>query len=248
MKLRLVILLIFSGLVINSFAFGEIPEDIIKTKDGDLKIFHVGHGSLWFEFKGIVIHVDPFSRIADYDKFPKADLVLITHDHGDHFDPALLNSLSREGTVIVYTQKCHSKKEFKNALVMGNGEQKVIKGIGVEAVPAYNLVHKRKNGSPYHQKGEGNGYILVFSNKKVYIGGDTEYIPEMKNLKDIDVAFLPVNLPYTMTPEMACKAVSVIKPGIFYPYHFAFGKSDLKGLRELFKKRPGVELRIRNQK
>jgi L-ascorbate metabolism protein UlaG (beta-lactamase superfamily) len=127
---------------------------------------------------------------------------------------------------------------------MKNGDEETINGIKIEAVPAYNIEHMRSPGVPYHPKGDGNGYIIAFGDKRVYIAGDTENTPELKALKDIDVAFLPMNLPYTMTPEMIADAAKALKPNILYPYHF--GQTDTSQLKELLKEEPGIEIRIRN--
>jgi len=127
--------------------------------------------------------------------------------------------------------------------VMKNGDVKTIDGLTVEAIPAYNLVHKRKNGKPFHPKGSGNGYIILFGDKRVYVAGDTENIPEMKNLKRIDIAFLPMNLPYTMTPEMVADAAKAFKPKVLYPYHY--GKTDTSKLVQLLKDSKEIEVRIR---
>ena len=129
---------------------------------------------------------------------------------------------------------------------MRNGDVKTIKGIKIEAVPAYNIVHKRDNGEPFHPKGAGNGYVIHFGDKKVYIAGDTENIPEMKELKDIDIAFLPMNLPYTMTPEMVADAAKSFKPRILYPYHY--GETDVSKIVDLMKDTKDVEVRIRKMK
>ena len=129
---------------------------------------------------------------------------------------------------------------------MKNGDVKTIGGLKIEAVPAYNLVHKRPNGSPYHPKGSGNGYIITFGDKRVYVAGDTENVPEMKKLKNIDIAFLPMNLPYTMTPEMVADAAKAFKPRILYPYHF--GETDTSKLVALLKDAKGIEVRIRQMR
>jgi len=126
---------------------------------------------------------------------------------------------------------------------MKNGEVKTVAGLTIEAVPAYNLVHKRASGEPFHPQGQGNGYVITFGGKRVYVAGDTENTPEMKALKDIEIAFLPMNLPYTMTPEMVADAAQVFKPKILYPYHF--GKTDTSKLVELLKDNPEIQVRIR---
>ena len=219
----------------------EFEKDVIETSAGNLEIVFVGHGTLMFEFKGMVIHVDPVSREADYSKMPKADMVLITHEHGDHLDANAVAQIRKDDTEIVLTQKCASAIE--GATVMKNGDVKTVRGLKVEAVPAYNIVHKRPSGDPFHPKGSGNGYIITFGDKRVYVAGDTENTPEMKKLKDIDVAFLPMNLPYTMTPEMVADAAKAFRPKILYPYHF--GKTDTSKLVELLKDEKDIEVRIR---
>ncbi len=128
---------------------------------------------------------------------------------------------------------------------MKNNDSKTIQGIEVEAVPAYNVVHKRDNGEPFHSKGNGNGYVLTLGDKRIYIAGDTENIPEMKDLKNIDIAFLPMNLPYTMTLEMAA-AAKMFDPKILYPYHF--GETDTGKLVELLKDMPGTDIEVRIRK
>ncbi len=218
--------------------------DTIKTLDGELKITFIGHGTLMFEFKGLVIHVDPVSKETDYAAMPDADMVLVTHEHFDHLDPAAIDAIRKEGTVIYLTENCAA--EAKGGTVLRNGETKTAHGITVEAVPAYNVVHKRPDGMPFHPKGEGNGYVISFGGAKVYVAGDTEDIPEMKDLKDVHVAFVPMNLPYTMTPEMAASAARMIRPKMLYPYHF--GDSDTAKITELLKGEKDIEVRIRKMK
>lgn len=224
-----------------AFAQQTFEVDTIKTSAGDLEITFIGHGTLMFKFNGKVIHVDPVSREADYTLVPKGDLILVTHEHGDHLDPEVLNIIKTEKTNLVLTEKCY--KKIEDGIVMKNGEIKTFDAIKVEAVPAYNIMHKRDNGQPFHPKGEGNGYIITFGDKRVYVAGDTENIPEMKALKKIDIAFLPMNLPYTMTPEMVADAAKALKPNVLYPYHY--GKTDPNQLVELLKDIKDIEVRIR---
>jgi len=219
----------------------KFERDIVKTETGDLAITCIGHGTLMFEYQGKVIHVDPVGREADYSKLPKADMVLITHEHGDHLDPKALALLRQEQTQIVLTKTCAEK--VKGGVVMKNGDVRTVLGFKIEAVPAYNIVHKRANGQPFHPKGRGNGYIVTFGKTRLYIAGDTEDIPEMKKLKKIDIAFLPMNLPYTMTPAMVAEAARAFKPKILYPYHY--GRTDPKELVKLLKDVPSIEVRIR---
>lgn len=225
-------------------AAGEFEVDTIETSAGDLKITFIGHGSLMFSFNGKIIHVDPDSRQADYTALPKADMILITHEHQDHCDPKALETLRTEKTVLVSNEAC-AKQIGGSSTVMHNGDTEMVMGIKIEAVPAYNIVHMRSEGVPFHPKGNGNGYVIAFGDKKVYVAGDTENIPEMKELKGIDIAFLPMNLPYTMTPEMVAEAAKSFEPRVLYPYHF--GDTDTSRIVELLKGTP-IEVRIRKMK
>jgi L-ascorbate metabolism protein UlaG (beta-lactamase superfamily) len=221
-----------------------LQRDVIATSAGPLQITFVGHGTLMLGFGGNIIHVDPFSRLADYSKMPKADLVLITHAHGDHLDPAALAAIRTPATQVVVAPVCEGK--VKGAIVLHNGEQRQVAGVSILAVPAYNIVHKSPDGTPYHPKGEGNGYVLTFGDTRVYIAGDTENVPEMKALKNIAVAFLPMNLPYTMTPEMVADAARAFRPRILYPYHY--GDTDPNLLVRLLDGEKGIEVRVRSMK
>ena len=216
-------------------------EDTIATSAGDLTITFVGHGTLMFTFGDTVIHVDPASREADYAKMPKADVIVVTHEHGDHLDPAAIAAVRKETTAVVLTEKC--AETVAGGAVMKNGDVRTIKGLSFEAVPAYNLVHERSPGVPFHARGNGNGYVITFGDKRVYVAGDTENTPEMKALKNIDIAFLPMNLPYTMTPEMAADAAKAFRPRILYPYHT--GKTDTAQLVKLLAAEDSIEVRVR---
>jgi L-ascorbate metabolism protein UlaG (beta-lactamase superfamily) len=222
-------------------AAGGFDTDVLPTAAGDLKVTFIGHASLLFQFGGKVIHIDPVGQFGDYAKLPKADLILATHDHFDHFDLETIKKISKGGTKVVLTPLCAAK--LAGGTVLKNGEEATVDGIRIEAVPAYNLVHMRSPEMPYHPKGAGNGYILTFGDKRVYIAGDTENIPEMKNLKSIDYAFLPMNLPYTMTPEMVADAARTFRPKVLYPYHTT--DTDTSKLLPLLKGEKGIEIRIR---
>lgn len=222
----------------------KFETDVIRTSAGDLRITFIGHGTLMFTFGGKVIHVDPYSQMADYAKLPKADLILITHEHRDHFDPKALGLLRTEKTIMILTNTL--AKQIEGGIVMNNGDFRSIEGLKIEAVAAYNMMHKRGDGTPFHPKGTGNGYVITFGDKKIYVAGDTENIPEMKELKDIDVAFLPMNVPATMTPEMVTDAAKAFKPKILYPYHY--GDTEPSRLVELLKDTKEIEVRIRKMK
>ena len=225
-------------------ASGQFKSDVLKTSGGDLEMFFIGHGTLMFKFNGLVIHIDPVMREADYKKMPDADLILVTHQHGDHLDINAINEILKTGTTVIMTRSCMDQLEDFPAIVMKNGEKKTVRGIGIEALPAYNIQHMRSEGNPFHPKGEGNAYLLTFGDTRVLIGGDTENIPELKVLRDIQVAFLPMNLPYTMTPEMVADLATAIRPEILYPYHY--GNTDPQELVELLKDEKGIEVRIRD--
>ncbi|MHC4479472.1 MAG: MBL fold metallo-hydrolase [Planctomycetota bacterium] len=216
-------------------------EDIIKTSAGELKIAFVGHGTLMFSCGQKLIHVDPISREADYGTMPKGDVVLITHGHRDHLDPEAIEAVRKEETTIILPEKC--APEVSGGTVMKNGDVRQVDGLTVEAVPAYNLVHMRSPGQPFHPRGEGNGYVITFGDRRVYVAGDSENTPEMKALADIDVAFLPMNLPYTMTPEMVADAARAFRPDILYPYHF--GQTDPSELTALLAGEEDIEVRVR---
>jgi L-ascorbate metabolism protein UlaG (beta-lactamase superfamily) len=243
-SLFMAINILFTAFVVSVAAQEKFEMDTIKTSAGDLKITFIGHGTLIFAFGGKIIHVDPFSEMADYNKLPKADIILLTHEHRDHLDLKALNSVRTEKTIIVLTQTC--AKQVEGGIVMDNGDVKTVEGLKIEAVPAYNIIHKRDTGQPFHPKGIGNGYIITFGDKRVYVAGDTENIPEMKELKGIDIAFLPMNLPYTMTPEMVAGAAKAFKPRILYPYHL--GETDTSKLLDLLKTTKEIEVRIRKMK
>jgi len=229
------------GMASSANAQTQFETDIITTSAGDLKITFIGHGSLIFTFNGKVIHIDPYGELADYSILPKADIILITHEHSDHFDLAVIKMLRTNKTELVLTETCAQK--ISGGMVMKNGGVQTVQGIKIEAVPAYNIIHKRDNGQPFHPQGVGNGYILTFGDKRIYVAGDTENIPEMKTIQGVDVAFLPMNLPYTMTPGMVADAAKVLKPKILYPYHY--GDTDTSKLVELLKDEQEIEVRIR---
>lgn len=202
--------------------------DIYTTPDGkQLQIQPLIHASLRMVYDGKEIEIDPVGslngRTTDYSSFPKADVILVTHEHHDHLDPEAIKTLSKSNTVVIANP--NSVKILGYGEEMKNGDKKEVDGISIEAVPAYNVSPDKLQ---FHPKGRDNGYVLNLGGLKIYIAGDTEVIPEMSNLKDIDIAFLPCNLPYTMTPEQLIEAAKIIKPKVVYPYHY--GTTDLSPL------------------
>lgn len=188
------------------------------TPLGEIAIIIFGHASLLIQWDGKNIFVDPYSKVADYSLQPKADLVLITHHHDDHLDKGAIKNISDEKTIFLTSIK--AQREIKGSKGLKQGDEYNYGGVTIKAVYAYNILQKRDNGQPFHPKGEGNGYLLDFGGYKVYIAGDSELIPEMRELGDIDIAFLPKNLPYTMSDPMFIEAVKVIMPRNLYAYHF----------------------------
>ncbi|MDP2268844.1 MAG: MBL fold metallo-hydrolase [Deltaproteobacteria bacterium] len=239
-------LLIMAGIfsVPRSAAAEKFVTDVLKTNAGNVQITFIGHGTLMLAYGGKIIHIDPWLQLADYSALPQADLILVTHDHPDHLDTKAIAMLTRPGkTTLVLTAACAA--QAPGGVIMKNGDVKSLAGLRIEAVPAYNIVQKRPDGQPFHPPGIGNGYVLTFGDKRVYVAGDTENIPAMKDLSAIDVAFLPMNLPYTMTPEMVAAAARSFQPRILYPYHF--GETDTRQISDLLKD-SGIEVRIRNLK
>lgn len=218
----------------------EFESDNLTTRSGQkLQIVFIKHASLMMEFGGHVIYVDPISGYADYSKMPKADIILITHEHHDHLDLKAIAEIEKAGTIIVANPA--SAKILGKGKVMANGDvMQPAAWIGLEAVPAYNTTEGRDK---YHPKGRDNGYVVTLGDTRIYIAGDTENIPEMADLKNIDIAFLPVNQPYTMTVEQAAAAARTIIPKILYPYHY--GETEIGSLVRLLKSEPQIEVRIR---
>ena len=219
-------------------------EDAFPPAPIDLKITFIAHSTLMIRHGGVVIHVDPVGQYADYGSLPKADLVLVTHEHFDHLDPQAIAAVRTGSTVIIAASRCAGK--VPGAIILRNGDSRAVREIRVEAIPAYNVVHMRAPGSPFHPRGDGNGYVLTLGTRKLYVAGDTENTREMKALKGIDIAFLPMNLPYTMTPEMVADAARAFHPKILYPYHF--GDTDTGKIVKLLAAEKDIEVRIRPMK
>jgi L-ascorbate metabolism protein UlaG (beta-lactamase superfamily) len=241
MKKLIFSIMMMIAAIISTKAQSNFQKDVIQTSQGNLTIYFIGHATLIFDFDGKIIHVDPWSKIAEYSKLPKADLVLVTHHHFDHLDSTAIAIVSKNTTQYIVTSAVF--ETLKKGVIMKNGETKTVDGIQVEAVPAYNITAGHEK---FHPKGSDNGYVLTLGDKRIYIAGDTENIPEMAALKNIDIAFLPMNQPYTMLPEQVTDAVSKFNPKILYPYHY--GETDVNKLTELMKKYPNIEVRVRPMK
>ena len=217
-----------------------VRRDVLHTSAGEVELFFIGHASLIFTFQGKVIHFDPYGKVGNYATLPRADLVFFTHNHVDHFDLEALQKIQKPETVVIEPAIC--AEEVPDGWIVANGERFTIGDIKVEAMPAYNLVHRREGGELFHPPGVGNGYVLTLSDKRIYVAGDTENIPEIKALKRIDVAFLPMD-PSTMTPAMVADVAHAIKPKILYPYHYK--NTDPEQLLPLLTDQPETEVRIR---
>lgn len=214
--------------------------DTLRALGGDIIITPVQHGSLMIQYGGKVFHVDPWSK-GDYSGLPKADVILITDVHGDHMDPSMVEKLSKPSTLVLAPAAV--TETIVRAQVIQNGQEISYKGFKVEGIPMYNLVRGPRPGALFHDKGRGNGYVLTLGDRRLYFSGDTACTPEMKALKDIDVAFVCMNLPYTMTPDEAAGCVAAFQPRIVYPYHHR--GSDLKKFRGGLANYPRVEVRLR---
>src|SRR6202521_5448384 len=220
--------------------------DVIQTSQGELGLTPLYHGSVMLEFGGKVIHIDPWSQ-GDYTGIPQADLIVVTHTHRDHLDPALIDKLKKPGTIIVgppaVIDTLNCAPACGQAETVTDAEKKTVLGITFEGVPMYNIVQGSAPGMPFHHKGIGSGYILTFGDTRVYFSGDTECTAEMKALKNINVAFLAMNPPRTESTIEAAECVKAFKPKIVYPYHYRGSK--LEEFTEALKSTPGVEVRIR---
>ena len=236
---------VFAAAAVSATTGGalDFQTDTFKTQEGKaVTITAIKHASLRIQYDGLEIQVDPVAKYApetDYSKFPKADVILVTHEHFDHFDRDTIATLKKDGTEIVANPAV--QKMLGAGTALANGDQRTLaKDIKLDAVPAYNTT---PGHTQFHPKGRDNGYVLTIDGLRIYIAGDTEDIPEMSALKDIDVAFLPCNQPYTMTPEQVAKAARTIKPKVLFPYHYS--QTPIKQVADLLAG-SGIDVRIRN--
>lgn len=218
--------------------------DTFTTKSGKtVKIHALVHASMRIEYDGKEIQIDPVTKLGDktidYAAMPKADYIFITHEHFDHLDTAAIKLLTGDNTQLITNQRCAEMLGYGTVMVNGDTLQ-LADDFTVEAVPAYNTTEGHLQ---FHPKGRDNGFILTLDGWRVYIAGDTEDIPEMADIKDIDVAFLPCNQPYTMTVEQLVNAAQIVKPKVLFPYHY--GQTDVSGIPSLLEN-DGIEVRIRH--
>lgn len=199
--------------------------DVFATGAGDIAVHPVAHASIVLNTPAGVIYVDPVGDVSAYAEFDEPDLILVTHEHGDHFNAETLAAIVADKTALIVNPAVRDKLagDLKDrATAIANGESSAFKGVGIDAVPAYNITEGREN---FHPRGRDNGYVLSFDGFRVYVSGDTEDTPEMRALKDIDLAFVCMNLPFTMDVEQAASAVAEFKPTYVYPYHYR-GRDD----------------------
>jgi L-ascorbate metabolism protein UlaG (beta-lactamase superfamily) len=221
----------------------EVESDavVLPTEGGDIVVTPVYHGTAFVSFADRVIWVDPWSK-GNLEGRPPADIVLITDNHFDHLDAAALAAVSKDGTKVVAPKVVNDALESGADHVLANGEQAVLGDLTVQAVPMYNTVRGPEGGGVFHEKGRGNGYLLTMGGKRVYFAGDTECVDEMKALDGVDLALLPMNLPYTMPPSEAAECVKAFKPVMVVPYHYA--GSDLAEFGKALEGVEGVTVRI----
>jgi L-ascorbate metabolism protein UlaG (beta-lactamase superfamily) len=220
----------------------------IETDHGAVKVIPLEHGSLILSWNEKVIYIDPTASALETisGEPPTADLVLVTHAHGDHLDPEAISQVRGEAASVIGPQSVADKtgETLPNTEIVANGKTALAfdSNLTIEAVPMYNLVRKQKNGEFYHPEGRGNAYILSMDGAKIYISGDTECTQEMKALRDIDAAFLSMNLPYTMPVDEAAECVRAFEPAVLYPYHYR--GQDLSKLVGLLEDVTEVEVRL----
>jgi L-ascorbate metabolism protein UlaG (beta-lactamase superfamily) len=216
--------------------------DALATAAGQVQITPINHASILMQFSSIAIYVDP-TRQGKYDSLPQGDLFLITHAHPDHADPTAVATLKKDTAAVVGPEAVAA--QFPAGFtVMKNGDKQTVAGIAIEAIPAYNRVRGPGAGQLFHPRGEGNGYVLTLGRRRVYISGDTECTPEMKSLARIDIAFVCMNLPYTMSTAEAADCIKAFQPKVLYPYHYR--AADLGDLQSRLSGEKAIEVRLRN--
>lgn len=241
---------VLSLVFVGSLSAQRIAPDQISTSAGPLTIQPQVHATLVLSLSNLTIYADPTGGAANYTGLKAPDLILITDIHGDHFDPKTLAAVSTASTVIIAPKAVADKFTGDiqgKVVVLANGDKMVQSGIGIKAIPMYNLPASPTD--PRHPVGRGNGYVLTIGGKNIYLSGDTQGIPEMRALKNIDVAFVCMNLPYTMDVNEAADAVLEFKPKIVYPYHYrgTNGLSDVNAFKAKVEAgNKAIEVRLRN--
>ncbi len=228
--------------ILAAAALALFPATDFPTPDGPpVTVTCLKHATLHIRYADLEIHVDPVSTgippATDYSAYPKADLVLVTHEHFDHFDRAAIDALTKDGTVLIANPAVHAMLGSGTALANGDRLQ-LRPDVAIEAVPACNTTPERLK---FHPRGRDNGYVLTLGGFRLYVAGDTEDIPEMADLRDIDLAFLPCNLPYTMTPEQTAAAALSFRPKVLVPYHY--GATPVRRVADLLAG-SGIDVRI----
>lgn len=214
--------LLVLGIAFTHTASAQLSSDpdTYETDNGELTVYPLNHGTVAFTYNDLTIFVDPFGGAELFSGFDAPDLIFITDIHGDHLNPQTLNGLNTENTTFIVPQAVSEQMDQKytqQLMVMDNGDETLVNDLMVKAIPMYNLPEDEES---FHTKGRGNGYVITLGGKHIYLSGDTEDIPEMRSLEDIDIAFVCMNLPYTMTAEQAADAVVDFAPAIVYPYHY----------------------------
>lgn len=245
--------LTFVSLVLVAFLPASAQEpravDRVPAEDGEIVVRPIRHATFVLQYKDLTIYVDPVGGADAFEGLPRPDIILITDIHGDHANRQTVEAVRKDDTVIVCPKAVadlfasQGDAPLPGIHVLNNGESVEIRGVKITAIPMYNITPSRMN---FHPKGRGNGYVVELGGKRIYISGDTEDIQEMRDLKNIDMAFVCMNLPFTMTVEQAADAVLAFKPRIVYPYHYRGrgGYSDINKFRELVAKDPSIEVRL----
>jgi len=245
-------LLVTLSLILGAFAPGlgaanpsNRQADVVRTSVGDVRLMPIFHGSVMLEFGGKIVHIDPWSQ-GDYAGLPPADLIVITHTHADHLDRMMVDMLHKDNTIIVsppaVADTLNCAPRCGTLQIVGDSGRRTVLGIGFEGVPMYNLVQGSAPDAPFHNKGIGSGYVLTFGGTRMYFSGDTECVPEIKALKNIDIAFLAMNPPRTMSVSEGADCAKAFRPKVLYPYHYRGSK--LEELTAALKGSP-MEVRIR---
>jgi len=222
----------------------KLTGDRFDSSEGEITLHPINHATFVIGWKDNIIYVDPVGGSKKFEGLPKPNLILVTDIHGDHQNNDTLKAVVQANTKIIAPEAVAEKFDpdlRAKTTVLANGQTQTAFDVKIEAVPMYNLTADRLK---FHSKGRGNGYVLTIANKRFYISGDTEDIPEMRNLKNVDIAFVCMNLPYTMTVDQAADAVRAFKPKVVYPYHYR--GSDLEKFKSLIGSDLGIDVRIRD--